>query len=593
MASEIHNLAKEFNTVFNAPDMYRRLVESVHSGIYAADARGNIIYANQAFVNILGYESKDQIIGLNLAEHLYVHPGERAEFLQSMQKTGFVRDYKVRNRRKDGSTAILSVTGNIIYGHKNETLGVEGVVHDLTQHSNLEEKWFISRNVVEQTADNVMITDKNGVITYVNTAFETTTGYLKNDIVGKTPRVLKSGKHGSDYYGKLWETILAGKTFRAVTTNKKKNGDFYIADQTISPIINEFGEIHHFVSIWRDITEKVRLEESLRAEKQKLEEIIGFDEKISAIRKSDRLMDFVVSKIVKILEVKKCAIMLIDDATKEFCVKGSTGIEEGQETCFKIDQSVAEIVIDQGKPLLVHDVAADPRFQGVPQHFWLGRAFMMAPIKLDEHVIGVIAVADKQTSLIQTDVFNEVDLKVLGAISREVAVAIENVNFFKELQYLTITDPLTGIHNFRYFTQSLEYEIKRLTRYPRQMSLMMMDIDKFKSYNDSFGHLEGDHLLKEISRIIKENLRSVDILCRYAGDEFVVILPETDSHGSCLLAERIRKAIESTEFRAPVTVSIGVACYKNGMTRHELTSKSDRALYQAKEEGKNKVCVFG
>src|SRR5436189_1787560 len=102
-------------------------------------------------------------------------------------------------------------------------------------------------------------------------------------------------------------------------------------------------------------------------------------------------------------------------------------------------------------------------------------------------------------------------------ITRQVAVAIETAKLYKELSYLSITDPLTNMFNYRHFAKTLDQEIKRLKRYPGDLCLLMIDVDDFKSYNDSFGHLEGDTLLKEIARILNENLRNVDIACRYAG----------------------------------------------------------------------------
>lgn len=588
------NLRKEFNTAFAAPDIYRRLVENLHAGIYVADAPGNLVYVNQSFVNILGYQSKDEVIGLNLAQQLFVHPEDCRTFLQKMEKTGFVRDYEIENRRKDGSIVVLSVTSDVIYGERNEVVGVEGVIRDISEHKKLQKDSVVFRNAVEQTADHVMITDKKGLIQYVNPAFEKTTGYARGEVLGKTPKILQSGKQGREYYQKLWDTILSGRIFHAETINKAKNGKFYVADQTISPITNEYGEITHFVSIWQDITERARLEERLRTEKQKLEQIIGFDEKITLIRKSDKLMDFVVSMTLKILEAGRCSIMLIDKENEELCVKGSEGFaDDSGPIRVKINESICAKVIHDGQPLLVTDIDSDPRFLPSKKARYAGRSFMIIPIKRDGDTVGVINVTNKIAPPEQDGVFNDVDVRVLCAIAKEVAVAIENVRFYKELQYLTITDPLTDIHNFRHFSQHLEDEIKRLKRFPEDLGLIMMDIDNFKSYNDQLGHLAGDRLLKAVGKIIQENLREVDVLCRYAGDEFVIILPETGKTGSSVLAERIRNSIERAKLDKPVTVSIGVAQYKDGMTKHELISKADRALYQAKKEGKDRVCIFG
>lgn len=584
-------IQKEFNTAFCSPDIYRRLVENLHAGIYVADAEGRLVYVNNAFVYILGYSSKDELIGLNLADQLYVHPQDRYQFLDKVGTVGFVRDYEIQNKRKDGSFATLSVTSNVIYDQYNQVAGVEGVIYDITERKKLQNRLLVLENAVEQTADHVMITNKEGVIEYVNSAFEITTGYNSGEAIGKTPKILQSGKQDKSFYRKLWETILSGEVFNAQVTNRKKSGELYVAGQTISPIVNESKEITHFVSIWRDITQRVKLEESLRNEKQKLEEIIGFDEKICAIRKSDLLMDFVVSKTVKILEAKKCSIMLIEKDYEELCTKASVGFKEDEAIRIHIKESMAAQVIEDGKPLLVRNVF--PELHQTREKSYEACSFMIAPIKRDGKVIGVINVAGKRGEANQDGSFDDIDLRILCDIAREVTVAMENVRLYKELQFLTITDPVTNIHNFRHFVNSLEYEIKRLKRITGDLGLLMMDIDNFKSYNDQFGHVAGDRLLKDIGRIINEHLREADILCRYAGDEFVAILPGTGKAGATILADRIRKAIEQASFKKKVTISIGLAQYKPPMTRRDLTVKADRALYQAKKEGRNKICIFG
>ena len=449
---------------------------------------------------------------------------------------------------------------------------------------------------VEQTADDVMITDKQGVIEYVNPAFERTTGYSQEEVLGKTPKILQSGKHGKEYYQRLWTTILAGQVFHAQTTNKKKNGQFYIADQTVSPLMNDLGEITHFVVIWKDITEKVRLEERLNIEHQKIEEIVGFDEKVSTIRKFDRLIDFVVLKTMKILSARKCSVMLVDQETQELCIKGAEGLDDHllEDTRIPIEGSILENVARRGETLLVKDVQSDPRFARFKRAFFLGQSFMSVPIKLENVVFGVINVADKNPSFEGQSSFDELDLKIFSALSREVAVAIENVRLYKELNFLTITDPLTNLYNFRHFVRTLDYEIIRAKRFSKSLTLMMIDIDHFKDYNDRFGREEGNKLLKIVAKILQENVREIDIICRYGGDEFAIILPETAREEALRIAEGIRLAIqESVQFLAPTTVSIGLGLYTSHLNRHDLTSVADRALYEAKHEGRNKVSIYG
>ncbi|MEA4856719.1 GGDEF domain-containing protein, partial [Solidesulfovibrio sp.] len=159
-------------------------------------------------------------------------------------------------------------------------------------------------------------------------------------------------------------------------------------------------------------------------------------------------------------------------------------------------------------------------------------------------------------------------------------------------------DGLTRIHNRRAFDERLVEELRRHQRYGHSMSLLMLDIDHFKSINDSYGHLMGDHVLREVGKIISERLRSTDFTARYGGEEFVVILPQTTEEQSRILAERLRRIIAEAEFRSDgkafgITASIGAATLLPGalIKRKELLDKADKALYQAKRLGRNQVCT--
>jgi len=160
---------------------------------------------------------------------------------------------------------------------------------------------------------------------------------------------------------------------------------------------------------------------------------------------------------------------------------------------------------------------------------------------------------------------------------------------------LTITDGLTNLYNRRYFDDSLSKEMARSTRHDNSLSLIMLDVDNFKNYNDTYGHPEGDEVLKDIGSIIKSSIRKIDVPCRYGGEEFAVILPETTKDNAVILAERIRERLVEKRFfpqgnRVNVSASFGVAQYIDEKSSKEFIQRADEQLYQAKEKGKNKIC---
>ncbi len=462
---------KQINLLFAASEkMYRNLVESVRNGIYMADVNDTLFFVNQSFLEILGYQNKDELLGRNIAKDLYRFPQMREEFLRQMQRQGFVRDYEFEVLRADGAVVTLLATSNFIRNELGDVIGVEGIVHD--------------------------------------------------------------------------------------------------------------------------VSEKKALEEKLQNEKIKLEEILGFDERVTSIRNLDRLMDFVVEKATAILQADKCSLMLLDENAGELCIKAAKGLTADviTRTCIKLGDSIAGRVAKEGRDVLVKNIDEDPRFESPNGPSYHGPSFMSSPIKFNGRLIGVVNISDKSRG---TEQFNETDLKILSAIVRQAAVAIENAKLYRELEYLSVTDPLTNLWNYRCFISSVDEEIQRFNRFANTFSLLMIDVDNFKAYNDSYGHPEGDLFLKTLGHVFISHLRVIDKVCRYGGDEFVILLPNTDLHQARCAAEKLRMAVEKYEFKSRMTVSIGVTQYKKALSRFELIMRVDRTLYQAKEQGRNRVYVHG
>ncbi|OQX80597.1 MAG: hypothetical protein B6D56_04530 [Candidatus Omnitrophica bacterium 4484_70.1] len=195
--------------------------------------------------------------------------------------------------------------------------------------------------------------------------------------------------------------------------------------------------------------------------------------------------------------------------------------------------------------------------------------------------------------------FDELKLVVMHALERQrLLKEAKTKDFYRELAFL---DELTKVYNRRYFDEVLRREVERVKRYPQKFSLLMIDLDDFKKYNDSYGHQTGDKILKGVADILSHKIRrGVDVLARYGGEEFAIITPHTDKKGASVLAARLVDLVAKEKFIfdestvIKVTVSIGVATYgDDAVTIDELVRKADEALYQAKRTGKNRVCIFG
>lgn len=186
-----------------------------------------------------------------------------------------------------------------------------------------------------------------------------------------------------------------------------------------------------------------------------------------------------------------------------------------------------------------------------------------------------------------------------STMANQFCLVMERIKLYEKIQKLAINDGLTGLFVRRYFLMRLDEEVKRSARHNLHLAFLMIDIDHFKQCNDSFGHLTGDAVLKEVARQILDCVREIDLVARFGGEEFSVLLPDTDKVGAANVAERIRSSIDRQKINAydetiKVKVSIGVAGFPEDSTEAQgLIEKSDQALYRAKQEGRNRVCVFG
>lgn len=261
----------------------------------------------------------------------------------------------------------------------------------------------------------------------------------------------------------------------------------------------------------------------------------------------------------------------------------------------KIGEGVAGWVAQTGQPTIVNDAASDPRFTGKfdSKTQFRTRSILCAPLISRGRTIGVVEIINRLGGR-----FTQADLDILLTLVEPCAIAIENAVLFQRAEQLTITDDLTKLFNSRYLNLYISREIKRCKRHGIPLSVIFLDLDGFKGVNDQYGHLAGSSTLTEVGGILALAVRESDILARYGGDEFVVVLPETPPSGALVIAERIRRSIEGHRFlesqglSARISASFGIASYPDhALTPEGLIQKADQAMYRVKERDKNGIEV--
>jgi diguanylate cyclase (GGDEF)-like protein len=281
--------------------------------------------------------------------------------------------------------------------------------------------------------------------------------------------------------------------------------------------------------------------------------------------------------------------MLTNGKQEELCIKGHHGLDVAavRETRIKVGESISGVIAQNGNGVLVFDIEKDERFLLKNKPHYQSKSFLSVPIRLGDRLIGVINVSEKKSE--QEPAFTELDLKILKMIARQVAVAIETARVSRELKHLQVTDSLTDLYNYRHFTTILDNEIKSLKRYPGTLSLTMILV---ATRSPLIALEQRDPLLRQVGKDIQDHLREVDTVCRYAGNEFVVVLPNTNANEAHVAAVRIKDGVEKQFRKAKVQLSMGIAEYAPGLDRYELIVRANSALFQAKKDVEDKICIF-
>ena len=322
-------------------------------------------------------------------------------------------------------------------------------------------------------------------------------------------------------------------------------------------------------------------------------------QEVNSVIDLEMLYENITATLKKYLKISEFAILVYDENREDLIVKAASGFPDNEaifRTSFKKGEGISGMVADTGKRIYVKDTGKEERFLHYKGERRVENASMLsAPLIFKNEVLGVINFGRPGINS-----FSFSDIKMLTLVAGHVALAIANARLYTKTRELSVKDELTQLYNRRHFQQMLHREWKGAVRFVRDLSLIMIDVDHFKIYNDTFGHPQGDIVLKQIGQILHRNLREVDTVARFGGEEFVLLLPDTDKHGAIAVAEKVRRLVEQHRFTTegreaehPITISAGIASYPDDVSEmDDLIDHADIALYRAKEGGRNQVVCF-
>ncbi len=559
---------------------FQRLFHDSKDGAFISDASGRLADVNEALYRMFGCRKKEEMLGKEGAVEFISDPGQRQKYLERLFGQGYVQDFAATMTRLDGSSfeALLTVS---LAGDSKARFGL---IRDVTRmrqaQSALAESEARYRRLVDNAPDIVYRWSfaKQG-FDYISSAAKDITGYTPEAITANSD-LFWSAIHDEDrervleHWTSLYrerQTAVSQQEFRILSA---KRGVRWLRERSLL-IMGEAGRPTALEGIATDITERKLVEQELVKGQQMVENTLqGLPAPVMVIDREHQVVHW--NRAMEALTGVPAAQMVGSD---------------GHWRPFYLEQ----------RPLLV-DLVVDGDYEHLDERYSSlsikasqtiaggleGEGFFPTLGETGRHLYSLAApITDEQGQVVRA-VETLVDL----TDKRELE---------QELIKLSVTDSLTGLYNQRFFYASLAREVESAQRLGHPLSLLMADIDHFKMFNDSYGHLAGDQALTQFARVVTKCVRGMDLVCRYGGEEFAVLLPHAALSESLIVAERVREGVAGHAFVIPdnggqgqprhITVSLGAATLGPEESLEDLVRRADGALYAAKEAGRNLVAA--
>jgi diguanylate cyclase (GGDEF)-like protein/PAS domain S-box-containing protein len=404
----------------------------------------------------------------------------------------------------------------------------------------------------------IVITDTGPHILWANAAFSQLTGYTLAESIGRKPaELIRSGQQDQVFYQNMWQTILAGRAWHGELVNKRKDGSLYHEELTITPVrsghdgAGQDGEISHFIAVKQDISARKAVERTLRESEARFR--LFYEHAPVAYESLDAAGNILEVNDEWLRQFGYPREQVIGRFIGDFLASGQEAMLKTRFANFLRDGAVRKTEYD----FLHHD-----------------------------------------GSIVTVSVDGLVDRDEHGNFRRTQCV-LHNITAHKrmeqELRYLAATDALTGLANRRHFIDQMRLALARHHRHDTPTALLMLDLDWFKRVNDQYGHAVGDEVLRNFADVVQASLRNIDLLGRLGGEEFAILLPDTEAAGAYEFAERVRQRaasqpVQTLAGEVTVTLSIGVTSFvSQDKNTDVILARADRALYRAKESGRNRV----
>jgi len=561
-------------------DTYYDLFERVPVGLYRSTPAGEIVDVNPALVRMLGYSDRGTLLA-ETAGQLYAHPESRERWLSELEAKGTVSGFETAWRRRDGSVIWVEEDSHAVRSEDGTVLHYEGSAKDVTRRREIESRLTEEKARFEQlfaaAPEAIVLCANDATVLRVNEEFTRLFGYSEDEAIGQDiDDLVAKGLNGlHEHATHVTSSIAGGETTLAETRRRRKNGDLIDVSILGRSIVVD-GEQIALYAIYRDISARVEAENALAAARVKVERLHEAADALGSAESEDEVYRVTVDAAERVLGFSFGILCIIEEGSF-VCRAASSSVEPERLPRAPIEPvGIAIESLDSGQPVIVNDPNPSSLPNGMPP---TSRSLVCAPIGK----IGIFQAASTEVGT-----FDEEDGRLLAILLGHTAVAVERLRLQDELVRQARHDALTGVYNRHYFNELIAQEVLRAFRYDHPIGLLMIDVDRFKEINDRYGHQTGDMVLKEIASVLRATVRATDMIVRYGGDEFLVVLTETGEDAE-EAAIRIRAAVRSNETlreisRFDVTVSVGSIFWHPETERsiEEALAEADARMYDDK-----------
>ncbi|WOD39012.1 PAS domain S-box protein [Nodosilinea sp. E11] len=608
VATDITDRKQVELTLQRSEARYRNIIETTLEGVWMLDAQGKTTFINQQMADMLGYSIED-MASTALLDFIAPEDQAQAKTYLECRRQGIEEKHPFKFRRQDQTVLWALVSATPMLDENDTYAGCIGLLADVTPIITIQEALKTSKmqlsSVLNSSLDGIMafcsVRDGQGTIVDFEWLLSNPTAC---DLVGRTEAYLVGKRLLDEMPGNLEEGLFDGYV-HTVETGEPYRREFYYNHDGIESwfetVAVKLGD--GFAVTFRNVTSLKQSEQTLYQVNQQLEaRVADLDQRHNEMVILSEISDYLqacstieeachtITNLVETL-FPKCSggIFITHASHNRLAIVNSWGRHLHSDTRFKPDQCWA---LRRGR---THHVGPDRhslRCAHVPAEVEI-EATLCIPMLAQGETLGLLHLSTETT-----EALSEPKQQLARALAEQLGMAIANLKLQETLKNQSIRDSLTGLYNRRYLEESFTREIGRAQRKQHSIGVIMLDIDHFKQFNDTFGHDIGDFVLQLVGTLLKENVRSSDIACRYGGEEMTLILPEADLAATIARAEVIRVAISQLrphhqgQRLDSLTASFGVASFpQHGSTIQTLIKAADAALYRAKAAGRNQVLV--